>query len=445
MAFIETLLLLVLLLFIIIVVGTPVAFAIGFVAVTGIYFLLPPSHFIQIGNVVYSEGTNINQLIVPLFLLMAEFLAQGGIASDLFTVLSKWLKKIKSGLGVGAILACTIFAALCGSSPATAAAVGRISIKEMVKRNWNENFAIGLVAAGGTIGIMIPPSIPLAIFGIITETSIVKLFMAGILPGLLNSFLLIVFILIRAKLNPKLVGAGTENAGHQDESPPVDLDKFKLAELKKDLLLMLPPIALIVLILSVLYLGIATPTEMAGVGVIGALIIIAINKKINSGVLVDVFKSTARSSSMVMFLLFGGMSLSYLVSYLGISQELAGFMTATIANKWLIIMIVYAIWFILGMIIDPMSMIILTIPFIFSTLVAYGFDPIWIGIVSTLCIEIAMITPPVGMNLFILTSVTGTPMKEVSKGTIPFVMVLIISLILLTIFPQIALYLPSRM
>ena len=186
--------------------GTPVAFGLGFVAVATILLYLSPNQLIQIGNIAYSQGTNMNQLVAPLFILMAEVLARGGMAADLFTVLSSWLRRLRGGLGISATLACTVFAALCGSSPATAAAIGRISIGEMIKHNYRDDFAAGVVAAGGTLGIMIPPSIPLVVYGIMTENSITKLFVAGIIPGLIISFLLCVFIFLRARFQPGLVG-----------------------------------------------------------------------------------------------------------------------------------------------------------------------------------------------------------------------------------------------
>jgi tripartite ATP-independent transporter DctM subunit len=359
-------------------------------------------------------------------------------------VLSKWLKKIRSGLGIAAVLSTTIFAALCGSSPATAAAIGRISIKEMRSRGWDEGLASGLVAAGGTTGIMIPPSITLAVYGIITETSIVDLFIAGVIPGLINSALFIIYILICAKLRPHMVGASSIGNTQSDAETSI-IAKTSLRNFLNDLYIVLPPVALILIIFSCLYLGITTPTEMGGLGALIAMFLIILNGRFNFKMLVTVFKDTTKTSVMTLMLVIAGLSLSYVVSVLGLSQKMAVLITTTFSNKWIVLIVIYVIWFVLGMIIDPMSMTILTIPFVFPILIAYGFHPVWLGIVSTVCVEIAMITPPVGMNLFILSSVTGVEMKTVIKGSVPFVLLLIISLILLTVFPKITLILVNSM
>jgi tripartite ATP-independent transporter DctM subunit len=203
---ITTLLIIVVILMTVLFMGTPVAFGLGFVAVLSTIIFMSPDQLYPIGTIAYSQATSQTMLIAPLFILMAEILARGGIASDIFAVMSRWMSGLRGGLAVSATLACTIFAALCGSSPATAAAIGRISISEMIKRGYHPGFSAGVIASGGTLGIMIPPSMAFVIYGIITETSIAKLFIAGVAPGLLMSLLLCAFIIIRSAVNPKLVG-----------------------------------------------------------------------------------------------------------------------------------------------------------------------------------------------------------------------------------------------
>lgn len=435
-----------LLLLAVLFIGTPVAFGLGFVAVASILLFCSPDQLVQIGSIAYTQGTSMNQIVAPLFILMAELLAQGGVAADIFSVLTKWMQRIKGGLAISATLACTVFAALCGSSPATAAAIGRISIKEMVSRGYREDFTAGVVASGGTLGIMIPPSLAMVMYGIITETSIAKLFIAGILPGLMLSILLCVFILVRASLNPAIVGLGV-NGANKNGNP---FEKEKVAQPAKggfisDIKLVMPPIILIIIVIGSLYSGMTTPTEAAGVGAIGALMLVLILGRLKLKLLGDILQATARTSAMILFLIFGGLALSYVVTYLGLAQYLANFITSLGINRWLLMIAVYFLWFILGCLIDPLSMIVLTIPFLFPTFLALGFDPIWLGVVSTLCVEIGMITPPVGLNLFVITAISDVPMKKIITGTIPFVCVLIIALIILSVFPQISLYLPSRM
>ena len=420
-------------------IGTPVAFGLGFVSVILITFFLEPSQLMQIGSIAFSQGTSMNQLVAPLFILMAEALAQGGIAKDIFTVLSKLLRRVKAGLALSTMLASTIFAALCGSSPATAAAMGRISISEMNQRGYRQDFATGVVASGGTLGIMIPPSISLVIFGIITENSIAKLFMAGVLPGLLLSGLLCLFIFLRVMLRPELIGQSGSVA------LPISPKSRKHSGLIHDLLLIIPPLILIGIVLGSLYTGITTPTEAAGFGAIGALILVVLSGRMTLKKFTDMMSATARTSSMILFLIIGGMALSYVVSHLGVAQQITDMIVGSGLNRWAVMILIYIFWFFLGCLMDPLSMIVLTVPFIYPAILALGFDPLWLGIVSTLCVEIGMITPPVGLNLFVLKAITDVPMGRIMVGAFPFVLVLIVGLIIFSIFPQVALYLPSLM
>jgi len=422
-------------------IGTPVAFGLGFVSVVLITLFLDPSQLMQIGSIAFSQGTSMNQLVAPLFILMAEALARGDIARDIFTVLSKLLRRIKAGLALSTMLASTIFAALCGSSPATAAAMGRISISEMIRRGYRQDFAAGVVAAGGTLGIMIPPSISLVIYGIITENSIAKLFMAGVLPGLLLSGLLCLFIFLRVKLRPDLI----RQSGSGSVASPTSPTSRKRSGPIHDLLLIIPPLILIGIVLGSLYTGITTPTEAAGFGAIGALILVILSGRMTLKMFTVMMSATARTSSMILFLIIGGMALSYVVSQLGIAQQITELIVGSGLNRWVVMILIYILWFFLGCLMDPLSMIVLTIPFIYPAILALGFDPLWLGIVSTLCVEIGMITPPVGLNLFVLKAITDVPMGQIMMGALPFVLVLIVGLIIFSIFPQIALFLPSIM
>ncbi len=435
-------------------IGTPVAFGLGFSAVVLIMLFLDPSQLMQMGSIAFSQGTSMNQLVAPLFILMAEVLAQGNIASDIFTVLSRWLRRIDGGLALSTMLASTLFAALCGSSPATAAAMGRISVTEMKLRGYREDFAVGVVAAGGTLGIMIPPSITLVIFGIITENSITRLFMAGFLPGLLISGLLCLFILVRVKLNPELVGETDphKNALWQnkkkspvqrtDLSPQTNCNDK--SHFMTDMQRIVPPIFLILIVMGSLYTGMTTPTEAAGFGAIGALLLVIFTGRMTKTAFINIMCATARTSSMILFLIIGGMALSYVVCHLGLAQRISNLIIGSGLNKWMIMVLIYLLWFILGCLMDPLSMIVLTVPFIYPTLLELKFDPIWLGIVSTLCVEIGMITPPVGLNLFVLKATSDVPMEKIMTGTLPFVLALVTGLLIVSIFPQICLYLPSR-
>lgn len=436
------------LLIIVLFIGTPVAFGLGFVAVLCMFLFLSPGQLAQIGSIAFSQATSMNQLVAPLFILMAEFLARGDIAADIFVVISKWARKVKGGLAISATLASTVFAALCGSSPATAAAIGRISINEMIKRGYRQDFTAGVVAAGGTLGIMIPPSLAMVIYGIITETSIAKLFIAGIIPGFLFSLLLCIFIFLRAYLNPKLVGEEHSKQlkmYKEFSNSHFIMQKSNSKNFMNDIKLIVPPIILIIIVIGSLYLGLTTPTEAAGLGAIGSLLLVFFLGRLKFSLLAEIFESTARTSAMILFLIFGGMALSYVVAYLGLAQSLADWITNLGVNRWVFMIIVYILWLILGCLIDPLSMIVLTIPFLFPTFMNFGFDPIWLGVVSTFTVEIGMITPPLGLNLFVINAISEVPMEKIIFGSLPFVFVLLFSLVILSIFPQIALYLPSLM
>ncbi len=445
--------------------GAPVKSAMGFTAICAILLFMGTRFLPNIGKIAYNQGTGINQIIAPMFILMAEFLSRGGIAEDIFAVLNKSIGKFKGGLAISTTLACTIFAALCGSSPATAASVGRISIKEMTKRKYHPAFAVGTVAAGGTLGIMIPPSLAFLLYGIITETSIVKLLMAGIIPGIMLSALLILSIIIRTRTNKALIncpnvddfldqGEVDVDAETPVQSPEVEdaIDAAeasaqaataKPAEADVGFLRILPSLLLIVVVLGSMYLGWATPMEAAGYGVVGAFLIILLQKRLTKKLVVDSFKATAKTGTMIVFLIILGYCMSFVISYLGIAEQIAASIVASGLNRYVIMAMIYVLWFIMGCLMDPSSMVILTIPFIFPTLRMLNFDPLWIGVVATLSVEIGMITPPVGLNLFVLRSNSGLKMSAIIKGALPYVVVMLIGLLLITVFPAIATWLPS--
>lgn len=426
-------------------IGTPVAFGIGFVGISLIMLFISPSQLEQVATIAYSQGTSINQLIAPLFILMAETLSQGNVARDIYFVLSKWLRRLKGGLGIAATIASTIFAALCGSSPATAAAIGRISIREMVRHGYSPSFTTGLVAAGGTLGIMIPPSLAMVVFGIITETSIAKLFIAGILPGIMIAGLIVLYIIIRAYKNPAIVGESVI----KEEKTASEIEAAETPHtggtLLTDLKLIVPPLVLIVIMLTALYTGKITPSEVSGIGAIGSILLVILLGRFNLRVFGVILGNTARFSAMIIFLIICGMTLSYVISYLGIAQEMANFIVEMGVNRWVLMILIYILWIILGCLIDPLSMVVLTVPFLFPVVTALGFDPVWMGVVSTLTVEIGMITPPVGLNLFVLKGISDVSMQNIIKGVIPMVGILLLGLALLSIFPEIATFLPSRM
>jgi TRAP-type C4-dicarboxylate transport system permease large subunit len=441
--------------------GSPVMGALGCTAALSVVFFVEGNYWTYFGSIAFQQGTSMNQLIPPMFILMAEFLSRGGIADDIYAVINIIMKRIRGGLAMATTLACTVFAALCGSSPATAAAIGRISSGAMTSRKYQKGFAIGTVAGAGTLGIMIPPSLPLVFFGILTETSIAKLLMAGLVPGLMISGLMIFTIFLRVRANPQLAGINiTQEYLNSKKYKPNNfaLDQNALlAELKDDQLLadktsgrkiiimVVPAFILILLVLGGMYSGACTAVEAAALGALGAFVIVILQKRLDRPMLKATLTSAARTSCMMMFMAIAGMSLSFVLAYLKIPTTLTLMVLDSGVSKYGLLIGLYVLWLIMGCLMDPGCMVVLTVPFLFQPLVSLGFDPIFIGIASTLAIEIGMITPPVGINLFILRANTDIEMIHIIKGALPYVVVLLASLVLITIFPEIVLFVPHHM
>ena len=451
--------------------GSSVFSSMGVTAIIGMLIWLGARFVSQFGNIAYTQASvNENQLIAPMFIMMSEFLSQGRVAEDIFAVLNRAVGKFKGGLAISTTLACTIFAALCGSSPATAASIGRISIAEMTKRGYAPSFAVGTVAAGGTLGIMIPPSITFCLYGILTETSIVQLLMAGFVPGLMLSAIIVVSIIIRVRLNPSLIDYKPDESG---DKAPSDLtlaeakeivsqakeiateEKAEAAgkklsakeaqqEVDKNVTIftIIPALILIFVVLGSMYFGFATPIEAAGYGVVGAFIIVLAQRRLTGKLFSGVLLNTARTGTMMIFLMVCGYCMSFMISYLGIATTIANAIAGSGLSKYVVLLLITILWFLLGCLMDPASMLILTVPFLHDTLMALGFSSVHIGVLSVLAAQIAMITPPVGMNLFVLKANSNVSMGDVIKGAVPYVLILLAGFIILAAFPDISLFLP---
>ena len=458
--------------------GTSVFSSMGFTAILGMLFWLGFKTISMFGNIAYTQASfNENQLIAPMFIMMSEFLSQGRVAEDIFAVLNRGVGRFKGGLAIATTLACTIFAALCGSSPATAASIGRISIAEMTKRGYAPSFAVGTVAAGGTLGIMIPPSITFCLYGILTETSIVQLLMAGFIPGMMLSAFLIISILIRVRVSPSLIGVGAdgkplktsadmslneareimdqakeaaleERAGKDSKNSDAT-DGAGVAQVAADktatIFTIIPALILIFIVLGTMYFGWATPIEAAGYGVLGSLIIVLAQRRLTGNMFSSVMLNTARTGTMMIFLMICGYTMSYMISYLGISATIANTIAGSGLHRLIVLLAMTVLWFLLGCLMDPASMLILTVPFLHGTLKELGFSSVHIGVLSVLAAQIAMITPPVGMNLFVLKANSNVTMGDIIKGAVPYVLILFLGYILLALVPGISLFLPRLM
>jgi C4-dicarboxylate transporter DctM subunit len=411
--------------------GTPISFCVGFLGVVGILTFLNPAILYQIAEVAADSGTNLFMLTLPLFIFMGEVVSFSGIGDDLYTAAHNWLNWLPGGLAISSIATCTGFAAISGSSPATAATVGLVSIPEMIKRGYNKKLAVGSIAVGGTLGILIPPSITMIIYGVITEVSIGKLFIAGIIPGIILSLILCVAIALAVKAKPDL--APRTQAVSWAE---------RLSSLKH----VWPFIILALSIMGSIYAGIATPTESAAIGATLALVIALLYRRLTIKSIHGALLKTVAMTAMIMFLVIGGNVFAFLLSTLSVPQYITEGIAALNVSRWWIMIIINFILLVMGCLLDPMAIMVIILPIIFPIVTQLGFDPVWFGIVVTINVEMGMITPPVGLNLFILKgAVPGIDMRDIVGGSLPFLLLLLLGMIIIMVFPSLATWLPGQM
>ncbi len=417
-------------LLILLLLSIPVAAAMG---VLGIILekLYSPFPLIRaIGDVAWSENTSFVLFAIPLFILLGQILLKSGIAEDTYKAIDKWLSWLPGGLMHANIVTSALFAATSGSSVATAATIGTLALPQAEKYGYNETLFAGSIAAGGTLGILIPPSINLIVYGFLTNTSIPKLFVAGIIPGIILALLFMMMILILCILSPKL-GKVKKGITWQE--------RFKM------LTNLLPILIVFVVVIGSIYAGFATPTESAAMGVIASLIITAIRGNLNLGLLKESIEGTMRSTGMIMLILLAATYLNFILVSLGLTDILQNFIKNLGFSSLNTLLIIVAMYIVLGFFIETLSMMVLTIPIVYPVILNLGFDPIWFGILLILLIEMALITPPVGLNLYVVQGVRGKgSINEIIVGSVPFVIMMIMMIVILITFPEIVLYLPSK-
>lgn len=412
--------------------GTPVAVATALTAALGAVLFIGKGALSQLGVLLFAQASNFVLLMVPLFVLMGEALGATRIGRDLFTAAQIWLGRIPGALPIGTIFSCAGFAAVCGSSPVTAATIGSVAVPEMMRKGYAAKLAFGVTAAGGTLGIMIPPSVSLILYGIITETSIGALFMAGIGPGLMLVTLLSLTVFYLIWRNPQLAPARTS--------------VIDTSERWSSLRSVIPVSLLVVAVLGSIYAGIATATEAAAVGALGALVIAFLLGSLKREVMGRILDNTARTTAMFVLLVATGLFSAFVLSRLGIPQATAQAITGLDVPPWVVMLAINALLLILGMFLDPMSILVIVVPVLFPAVVQLGYDPVWFGVMVTLQIEIAAISPPVGFNLFVLrTVVADARMADIIRGGLIFITPMLVGIALLMMYPEIALFLPRMM
>ena len=385
---------------------------------------------------IWTYGTLNSFIIValPLFVFMAELMGETGLTDEVYDGVQKWLRRLPGGLGVASVAGCAGFAAASGVSAATAATMGRVAVPAMLDRGYDKKLACGTIAAGGTLGILIPPSVAMILYAHVSEESIGRLFMAGFMPGFMMATMFSLYLIGVAIFRPGMI-------------PPV-----REMVTWKDRLVSLPnllPLALLaVVVLGSMYFGIATPTEAAAIGCLQVLAMAAVRRRLNLSRVRAALMSSVETTSFILLIVAAIIVFGYLLVILNIPQELTQWVLGLGLSRWLVLWMMIGIYFILGMFIEPVSIILLTTPVFLPMIKALGFDPIWYGVLLVLNLEVALITPPVGMTVYIIAGQVeryGVTVFDVFRGIVPFVVLLLMGMALLMVFPQIALWLPSTM
>lgn len=411
-------------------IGVPIAFAllavggVGMVAVAGLSATLA-----QISFIVWSRGTDFVLICIPLFIFMGQIVYYTGIAANLYDVLQKWLGRLPGGLAIASVGACGAFGAVTGSSVACVATMGAIIMPEMRRYGYNDRLAAGVLASSGTLGILVPPSLGFVFYGILTDTSISALFIAGIIPSIITIIIFSAIIYVRCVLDPKLGPLGPRCGWIE-----------KIVSLKN----VWPVVVTFLVVIGGLYGGFFTPTEASGIGSVGVVLISLIQKKLTWQRFKMALNDTAVISAMIYTIVIGGYLIARFFAITDITPYVVNLVTTLNPDKYLLLFLIFILYLILGCMLDLFGMAVLTLPIVFPIVIQLGFDPVWFGVFIVIMAEIALITPPVGMNVFVMKNIAkDIPMESIFIGIIPFLFGEFFLLLLITIFPAIAVWLPT--
>ncbi|MGP4843064.1 TRAP transporter large permease [Marinobacter sp. 1Y8] len=415
------------------VLGLPLTFVLGGVSVVFLYFTWGFDSFFMVASQIWSTMESFTLVAIPLFVYMAMILERTGVAKDLYRMMHLWWGGVRGGLAIGTLGICALFAAMCGISGAAVVAMGTIALPSMLERGYDKNMALGCINTGGGWGILIPPSILMILYSLITGVSVGKMFAAGILPGILLMVLTTAYIIIRCYFQPHLAPA----------LPPEE--RATWPEKFRALRAVILPIAIVVMVLGSIIAGITTPTEAAAVGVFGALVSAAVYRRFTWALLHDAAIRTFKLTGMIMWILFAAHAFSAAYQSMGAQDLIEGLMQTIPGGPWGIILAMMLIVFLLAMVLDPVGIMLITLPVFIPIVESLGFDPIWFGILFVINMEIGYMTPPFGFNLFYLKGVVppSITMQDIYKSIIPFVLVQIVGMGIIMVFPDIATYLPE--
>jgi tripartite ATP-independent transporter DctM subunit len=420
------------LLFVLLAGGLPIGFAMGLSAFIGTLLLIDAGAALALlGQTAYETALSYDLSVIPMFVLMGFIAGEAGLNQSLYRACNAWLGHRRGGLALATIGGCGAFAAICGSSLATAATMAQIALPEMRRYKYADELATGAVAAGGTIGILIPPSVIMVIYGLLTETSISGLFLAGIIPGLLTVAGFMAAISVMTRLNPTL-------------GPPAS--RVPMRQRFLALRSVWGTAALFLVVIGGLYVGIFSPTEAASIGAVGAFILGLINRKSPRQLLSTTLIDTVKTTAMIFTVLIGAILFNNFLVLASVPTLVSDWIGGLPLGKTAILIVIVGMYFVLGCLLDSLAMILLTIPIVFPIVKALGYDPVWFGIIMVMVVEFGLITPPIGMNVFVIKGITkDIPLETIFRGVTPFIIAQIILIGILIAFPSIALWLPSTM
>ncbi len=414
--------------------GLPIAWGLTLVAVGFLLLFEGPASLANVPILMMDELSSFALLTIPLFILLGAAIGASAAGKDIYESLHRWLDRVPGGLVIANILACGVFSAICGSSPATAAAIGKAGVPEMIKRGVSPAMATGSICAGGTLGILIPPSITMILYGLVTETSIGRLFLAGVVPGLLLVAMFSAY-------------AWLTTLRAQRAAPAVEVPRYSFAQKMEGLGRVSPFIGIIVAIGYAMYGGLATPSEVAALSAVLALVLVVVIYR--QWRLPDqwrIFRETVRESSMILMIIGAAAVFSYMLSLLYVTQSAAQWLVDLDMNRWVLLASINVFLLVAGCFLPPVAIILMVMPILTPVLEAAEFDLIWFAVILTINMEVGLITPPVGLNLYVLKGVAPeVPLPTVLKGSAPFVLLMLLAIVLLGVFPQIALWLPGQM
>lgn len=413
------------------VLGIPVAFAMGIAGATGLYFAGGTRFLFGILDTTPLSTVAVYELItIPMFLLMAELVLLSGIADDMFKAAAAWLSRVRGGLAMATAVAGAGFASICGSSTGSAATLSATTIPSMLKQGYEPKVAGGVVAISGTLAMLIPPSVGLIVYGFMAEVSIAKLFVAGIIPGFLVMLTIMGTVAVLVAVYP-------------DAAP--ETTKVPMRERFRLLIGVFPTILLFGFVVIAIYSGATTPTEASAAAALGAFVMAVSRRGFDRALYGAAFRRAAMTSCMILTIILGAHVFGYFITITRLTQDIITFVGALEVNRWVIMLILIAGYIVMGMFMDQMAILVLTVPIVVPLVVSLGFDPIWFGIVFIVVAELGMVTPPLGLNCFVVARYAERPLWEVFRGTFPHVVAHLFLIGLLLLFPQIVLWLPSQM